>query len=1616
MAVAAIISLSVFSSIVCYLLKYLYEARVFANSPAEGYLQRGDIILNVNNCDAAELSHKKAQDLFNSAGGQILLSIKRGQYLKKEPPKPKDTKAYRTVPLELTGPGGVSGPKLGGSSIDLGVNYNKLAGRPVETIMQRQSSKPWEDQEMLYKVHDTLSHISYPYAPPGASTTPAAPGGASKISCMNMYSSAPQSAVAPPPYIPGPPTEPETNYVDPFPSYKPAPVAAEDEEDYEFVPVRQRRNQFNKNDFIPQERKPIKPQRPPPVFAPAPPAPAPKPRSTPVTPTPAPTSYSAPVPFMPADGEVVKPDVPAWAGTLTNVGGPKLWDTGMKPSSKSKSARSVSPTKKAAATGDFKPTQTQVLDFTGETDDGTRIMHLQYNSPLDMYSKENVAETLQGQTQAALGGGNTVKWLSHIQQIVTEDSQPATSFPPVEGTHFRRNASVNQQLQQVPVAKPSAAQSEPQYRPVSSKATGATTSKLPFTPVSFRPKEIPIPKPLQVPPPPVDIPILSQQPTKPIPVQLPTSFPTQFKIQSEQKPLPSGFVPKEWAPVKSPKFNFLKKSATSPTIPNPPNHGPVSKPEPEPVYRSWGAVTAVPPPTLKLAKESETEPKQAKTPDADRDRVYQELTAALQCSKTFPRGTYAAKEKMSNSGSFFPSRNIRMSPQVPPTAAVISHVTPPSSTPTFAHVSPPGPPPAQSFSHMIPSASTAGFAHVSPPFPSNSLPISHVSSPMQTPTFAHVSQSSALPSAHVSPPTQSPKFGHVSPPVPVYPSATSYKVAMVPVVNKQAITETFCDQSHMKTESVSVFEQEADLEEEYVSASEPEAEYDSAPEPKAEYDSEPKAEPVSVPEPKPELVSAPEPKAEPVSAPEPKAEHVSAPEPKAEPISEPEPKAEPISPPELKAEPVSVRKLEAEPTSESEPVAKSVSEPEAEAASQPEPVAEAASQSEPVAEVASQPELVAEPASESGPVAEPAFQPEPVAEPASESRPVAESASESGPVAESASEPGPVAEPASQPEPVAETASEPGPVAEHVSEPGPVAETASKPGPVVEPGPVTEPASEPGPVAEPASEPGPVAEPASEPPTVEEPASEPESTLEPASESEPTAETASASEPTAGTASAPESEPEPEVKQVQVKESVSAPETEVKPVPVPIPESETISKPELETKPITVPESDAKPVSEQQPEHISVVPHQKHGTEAEPNSLTKLEAEPVSAFEAESENISASEVVETISMSVPEAEPILVQESEIISLPHPVSVSEEKSEAYPVSQPESQPESISESVSVTELEPISIPEPEPEVSFEFQIEDDNTLELEASELHTSQDFAASVADKETVSSTVVETPPVVTPSDRRRRRRQIAAFLTGPADESVKTSAESVEPALKQAPEVPSTTPPKTLPKPVTEPKSKPVSDSAPEPVPKSGPVLIAKANIEDPAKQVIISKPPAAQEPKVDASKQQYLKAALSPKPSEVSVAPPKRSECVPKTNEKPVSRSPLSQARTAQMKERTREGKESKDSSLPRWLIPLILFILLGAAVAALFLYREKYPAVITVRGREIESSPKTEELSLPDVAEAASQMMDSIASAEDLVPDVSENVETILDQGDYVCTDEIVTPEPGAEIEDC
>ncbi|KAL8574265.1 hypothetical protein ACOMHN_063672 [Nucella lapillus] len=51
--------------------------RVFSNSPAEGELQRGDLILAIGGRNCSELSHKQALDLIKHGGGQIQLVIQR---------------------------------------------------------------------------------------------------------------------------------------------------------------------------------------------------------------------------------------------------------------------------------------------------------------------------------------------------------------------------------------------------------------------------------------------------------------------------------------------------------------------------------------------------------------------------------------------------------------------------------------------------------------------------------------------------------------------------------------------------------------------------------------------------------------------------------------------------------------------------------------------------------------------------------------------------------------------------------------------------------------------------------------------------------------------------------------------------------------------------------------------------------------------------------------------------------------------------------------------------------------------------------------------------------------------------------------------------------------------------------------------------------------------------------------------------------------------------------------------------------------------------------------------------------------------------------------------------
>lgn len=94
---------------------------------------------------------------------------------------------------------------------------------------------------------------------------------------------------------------------------------------------------------------------------------------------------------------------PAWRTSLKTTG-VKPWDVdldyvpGQQQAPRSVGFDPISASKPAP----FVPAPPQQ---GGEQKDGPQVVHLQYNSPMGLYSKENVQETFVGQTKAMAAGG-----------------------------------------------------------------------------------------------------------------------------------------------------------------------------------------------------------------------------------------------------------------------------------------------------------------------------------------------------------------------------------------------------------------------------------------------------------------------------------------------------------------------------------------------------------------------------------------------------------------------------------------------------------------------------------------------------------------------------------------------------------------------------------------------------------------------------------------------------------------------------------------------------------------------------------------------------------------------------------------------------------------------------------------------------------------------------------------------------------------------------------------------------------------------------------------------------------------------------------------------------------
>jgi len=119
---------------------------------------------------------------------------------------------------------------------------------------------------------------------------------------------------------------------------------------------------------------------------------------------------------------------PAWAGTLKGSGGPKPWEiqaaaaiTGQLPPVQHATSHSTPVNQPIAGPSPgesqvhaprvqnvhYAPGQGPVYQQKEDQDasNSARVVHLQYNSPLSLYSKDNVQEALEGQTADKPGAG-----------------------------------------------------------------------------------------------------------------------------------------------------------------------------------------------------------------------------------------------------------------------------------------------------------------------------------------------------------------------------------------------------------------------------------------------------------------------------------------------------------------------------------------------------------------------------------------------------------------------------------------------------------------------------------------------------------------------------------------------------------------------------------------------------------------------------------------------------------------------------------------------------------------------------------------------------------------------------------------------------------------------------------------------------------------------------------------------------------------------------------------------------------------------------------------------------------------------------------------------------------
>ncbi|XP_056018824.1 uncharacterized protein LOC125672255 isoform X3 [Ostrea edulis] len=500
------------------------DITVFSNSPAEGELQRGDVILAINGRDASTLTHKQAQDGIKHCGGQVELLVSRppsGASVKplqpqsptRAPQLPVNKTASIQIPIRRSSdhgpktmpPPAVAGHqpkkitmnKFGGGVTNFGNSYGARAMQPgwspqpsiysqqytpQPSMQEREATAPQfqpqqyqpppQQQYQQYQSPPQQQQYHSPqqqYHPPQQQYQPPP----QQLYQPQQSPRSPQAAQYQPYSLNQPqktsvatfsPSTPTSQYISPGlsqPDYVRSDDPIDDEVDYEYVPVSQRRTVFkDKQEKQPQmnangadddyyypncpvwERRKMFMRDQPRVNrsgrrrtygspggggsmsqfgtdyskgpTPAAVTVQQRPRPPPVTQVPvniAPVSHDEPDTSSFSKG---------WSGTLKSSGGPRPWEqekteyvmpslrepeqqqTSKRPAPavSPKPSRSPQPRKPAPSP------QRQIVVRSVPNDEaqqeqppqeGAKAVHLQYNSPMGLYSNQNIEDTYNAQ-------------------------------------------------------------------------------------------------------------------------------------------------------------------------------------------------------------------------------------------------------------------------------------------------------------------------------------------------------------------------------------------------------------------------------------------------------------------------------------------------------------------------------------------------------------------------------------------------------------------------------------------------------------------------------------------------------------------------------------------------------------------------------------------------------------------------------------------------------------------------------------------------------------------------------------------------------------------------------------------------------------------------------------------------------------------------------------------------------------------------------------------------------------------------------------------------------------------------------------------------------------------